>query len=67
MSIPDEPLRQYFTLLTDIPLAEVDRLLAPGVNPRDAKEVLARTIVAGSRRDGQPRTPPPRIPQAGSR
>ena len=47
MSIPDEPLRQYFTLLTDVPLAEVDRLLAPGVNPRDAKEQLAQTIVAG--------------------
>src|SRR4051812_6289638 len=31
MSVPDEPLRQYFTLLTDLPLAEVDRLLAPGV------------------------------------
>ena len=24
MSIPDEPLRQYFTLLTDVPLEEVD-------------------------------------------
>jgi tyrosyl-tRNA synthetase len=47
MSIPDEPLRQYFTLLTDLPLAEVERRLAPGVNPRDAKETLARTIVAG--------------------
>ena len=30
MSIPDEPIRQYFTLLTDLPLAEIDRLLAPG-------------------------------------
>src|SRR4051794_15605381 len=47
MSIPDEPLEQYFTLLTDLPLAEVDRWLAPGVNPRDAKETLARAIVAG--------------------
>jgi tyrosyl-tRNA synthetase len=47
MSIPDEPLRQYFTLLTDVPLAEVDRLLGLGVNPRDAKERLARTIIAG--------------------
>jgi tyrosyl-tRNA synthetase len=45
MSIPDEPMRQYFTLLTDLPLAEVDRLLAPGVNPRDAKEVLGKAIV----------------------
>jgi tyrosyl-tRNA synthetase len=46
MSIPDEPMRQYFTLLTDLPLAEVDRQLSPDVNPRDAKEVLARNIVA---------------------
>jgi tyrosyl-tRNA synthetase len=47
MSIPDEPLRQYFTLLTDLPMAEIDHWLAPGVNPRDAKEALARTIVGG--------------------
>src|SRR4051812_40920642 len=47
MSIPDEPLRQYFTLLTDLPFDEVDRWLNPAVNPRDAKEVLAKTIVAG--------------------
>jgi tyrosyl-tRNA synthetase len=46
MSIPDEPMRLYFTLLTDLPLAEVNRLLGPEVNPRDAKEVLGKTIVA---------------------
>jgi tyrosyl-tRNA synthetase len=46
MSLPDGPMRQYFTLLTDLPLAEVDRLLGPGVNPRDAKEVLGKAIVA---------------------
>ena len=46
MSVPDGPLRQYFTLLTDLPLNEVDALLAEGVNPRDAKEVLGRAIVA---------------------
>jgi tyrosyl-tRNA synthetase len=46
MSIPDEPMRQYFTLLTDIPAAEIDRLLAPGINPRDAKEVLGKAIAA---------------------
>ncbi len=46
MSLPDEPLRQYFTLLTDLPMAEVDALLAPGTNPRDAKVALARTIAA---------------------
>jgi len=47
MSIPDEPLRQYFTLLTDIPLTEVDQWLAPGINPRDAKEHLAKLIIGG--------------------
>ncbi len=46
MSIPDEPMRQYFTLLTELPLSEVDRLLTPGVNPRDAKEALGKAIVA---------------------
>ncbi len=45
MSIPDAPLRQYFTLLTEIPLDEIDRLLAPGVNPRDAKELLAKDLL----------------------
>ena len=60
MSIPDEPMRQYFTLLTDLPLAEVDRLLGPGVNPRDAKEVLGKAIVAPvSRPPRRPRPPPP--------
>jgi tyrosyl-tRNA synthetase len=46
MSIPDEPMKQYFTLLTELPLDEVGRLLAPDVNPRDAKEVLGKAIVA---------------------
>ncbi len=46
MSLPDAPMRQYFTLLTDHATAEVDRLLGPDVNPRDAKEVLGRAIVA---------------------
>lgn len=45
MSIPDTPLRQYFTLLTDIPMAEVDRWLGPDINPRDAKEALGKAIV----------------------
>src|SRR5271157_5322694 len=38
MSVPDEPMRQYFTLLTDMPISEVDRWLSDSVNPRDAKE-----------------------------
>ena len=46
MSIPDEPMKQYFTLLTDLPLSEVDALLRPENNPRDAKEALGKAIVA---------------------
>ena len=45
MSLPDTPMREYFTLLTDLPLAEVDRLLGAEVNPRDAKEVLGKSVV----------------------
>jgi tyrosyl-tRNA synthetase len=46
MSIPDEPMRQYFTLLTELPIADVERLLGPENNPRDAKEILGMEIVA---------------------
>jgi tyrosyl-tRNA synthetase len=46
MSIPDEPMRQYFTLLTDLPRADIDRWLSDQFNPRDAKEVLGKAIVA---------------------
>ena len=46
MSVPDEPMRQYFTLLTDLPMPEIDALLASGVNPRDAKEALGKAIVS---------------------
>ncbi len=46
MSIPDEPMRQYFTLLTELPLSDVDRLLGGETNPRDAKESLGKAIVS---------------------
>jgi tyrosyl-tRNA synthetase len=46
MSVPDEPMRQYFTLLTDLPIVEIDTLLASDVNPRDAKEALGKAIVS---------------------
>jgi tyrosyl-tRNA synthetase len=46
MSVPDAPMRQYFTLLTDLPLRELENLLDPKVNPREAKEFLAKQIVA---------------------
>ena len=46
MSIPDTAMRQYFELVTDVPMAEVDGLLAEGAHPREAKAALARAIVA---------------------
>jgi tyrosyl-tRNA synthetase len=46
MSIPDDAMRTYFTLLTDTPMSEIERWLGPEVNPRDAKEVLGKSVVA---------------------
>ena len=45
MSIPDDLMENYFTLLTTEPLEEVRALLRTA-HPRDAKERLARTITA---------------------
>lgn len=47
MSIPDELITRYYTLLTDIPeseLKDVQAQLASGQNPRDIKLKLAYTI-----------------------
>jgi tyrosyl-tRNA synthetase len=44
MQVPDACLRQYFELLTDIPLDEIDRLLAG--HPKDAKVTLAKAVIA---------------------
>jgi len=46
MSIPDEPMAQYFTLLTDLPADAIATALAPGANPRESKEILGKAIVA---------------------
>ena len=43
MSVPDELMRDYFELLTDLPGAQIDELLAG--NPREAKATLGRTLV----------------------
>ena len=65
MSIPDEPMRQYFTLLTDLPHGRDRRDSGPGVNPRDAKEVasarrsLPSTHGSRGRRPRRRRVPPP--------
>ena len=49
LSIPDEQIVSYFTLATDIPKSEIDRLAADmkagSLNPRDAKRRLARELV----------------------
>jgi tyrosyl-tRNA synthetase len=47
MRIPDELMRNYFELLTDVPEGRIGELIDPAkFNPRDAKEVLAKTIIA---------------------
>lgn len=45
MSIPDEVMRRYFELCTDVPMDEVDRRLQDD-HPRDTKRFLGREIVA---------------------
>ncbi len=44
MSLPDEVMRAYFTLCTDVPEAEIEALL--GGHPMQAKKRLGREIVA---------------------
>lgn len=47
MSIPDQLMDNYFTLLTALPRTEIDALLdQEKTHPRDAKETLAKNIVA---------------------
>lgn len=46
MRVPDDLMRNYYVLLTDMPEEEIDRLCDPGrTHPRDAKEHLGRLIV----------------------
>ena len=46
MRIPDELMRNYFELLTDVPESEIATLCDPSKgNPRDSKEKLARTVI----------------------
>jgi len=47
MRIPDELMRSYFELLTEVPMEEVAALTDTSkCNPRDTKERLARIIIA---------------------
>lgn len=43
MQLSDDCMRSYFELLTDVPLDEVDRILAG--HPKGAKVTLAKTII----------------------
>lgn len=43
MQLPDAAMRMYFELLTDVPLAEVDRLLAG--HPKEAKLALGKAVI----------------------
>src|SRR5262249_2011905 len=46
MSIPDDVMREWFTLLTDRPAEEIDRLTNPqATHPMAAKKTLGRDIV----------------------
>ena len=45
MSIPDTLMRQYFELLTDLPLDELNELLKDSAHPMEAKKRLALEIV----------------------
>lgn len=44
MQLPDSCMRSWFELLTDLPIEEVETLLAG--HPKDAKLTLAKTIIA---------------------
>lgn len=46
MAITDDAMKQFFVSLTDIPLAEVDALLAPDAHPVEAKRRLAWELTA---------------------
>lgn len=46
MSIPDDLIMNWFELCTDAPMYAVREMLEEGKNPRDAKVVLAKEIVA---------------------
>jgi tyrosyl-tRNA synthetase len=47
MSISDDMMENYYTLLTDLPLERITELTNPGrTHPKEAKVLLGRTIVA---------------------
>lgn len=51
MQLPDDVMRMYYELLTEIPLDEVEQLLSG--HPKEAKVRLASTVIAQYYDDGQ--------------
>lgn len=48
MSVPDECMANYFTVLTDLPAGRIQELTGSGqTHPMDAKKMLAETITKG--------------------
>jgi len=46
MSLPDEPMKEWFTLLTDRSAPEIKSLIDPGqMHPMEAKKILGQNIV----------------------
>lgn len=46
MSINDDLIKKYFVLATQIPIQEIDEILAENSNPRDQKLILAAMITS---------------------
>jgi tyrosyl-tRNA synthetase len=45
MSIPDDLMREWFLLLTDVPQADIDGMFGPDSHPMNNKKALGRKIV----------------------
>ncbi|MCK4908733.1 MAG: tyrosine--tRNA ligase [Planctomycetes bacterium] len=45
MSIPDKLMKDYFTLLTDLPKEEIEKLIGKETHPKEAKVRLGKEIV----------------------
>jgi tyrosyl-tRNA synthetase len=51
MQLPDSVMKMYFELLTELPLGEVEQLLAG--HPKEAKVILAKTVIGQYHEAGQ--------------
>ena len=46
MSIPDRLIKEYFVLATQVPLTQIDEIVASNSNPKDQKIILAKEITS---------------------